>query len=840
MRSAVEQNTSAEPLVRPVPSAELPGSVESARLLALTSCAILDTPPEAEFDRITALAAQLLAMPIAVITFIDAERQWFKSRVGLEIAQTPRAVAFCALVVERRATVVVADAQDDPRFERNPLVWAKPFLRFYAGTPLRLADGHTVGTLAVMDLAARQFGDAERATLERLAALVVAELELRRQVESLRGPRAPAAELSRVPAERSVSKLLEKLPAILWTTDKSLRVLSAAGAGLAALTSEAEHKPGDWLGDLLGNEGTEHLAAHHRALAGESVSYEGSFAGREYATRIEPLHDAEGHVVGCIGVSLDITREKRAVRELASSEARFHLLTRVTRDLIWDLSVDGGVVAWSEAIYSQWGYAREQVGHDVVWWTSRIHPDDRERVASDFDRALASGEESWSQEYRFLRGDGSCAEVYDRGVIVRDEAGRAIRAVGILIDMSESNRLRRRVVESERLAALGTLAAGVAHEMNNPLSYALANLDFARQRLELVQRALPAGELQDELNTLSSVLADATQGAWRAANIVKDLKGFARSEDGHKTRGDVRRAMTQALRMLGRELAKVAELDTQLGPVPHVLVSEERLIQVFSNFLTNAVQAIDSAGAAASHIRIRTWTSEDGWAVAEVRDSGAGIPLEDRSKIFDPFFTTKPLGVGTGLGLSVCHSIVLSAGGRIEFDSELGQGTAFRMLLPPALGGELELEHESRPSTPGGLLAARPSAGVRRGRVLIIDDEPAVCRALARVLSAEFETMACTSGEDALGLLAEDRAFDVVLCDVSMPGKNGADVLAWLQRHDRALARRLVFMTGGAHAPELSEQLARFPNVRVAKPFDSEALLRTLQHVSRTPPQRGG
>jgi CheY-like chemotaxis protein len=220
-------------------------------------------------------------------------------------------------------------------------------------------------------------------------------------------------------------------------------------------------------------------------------------------------------------------------------------------------------------------------------------------------------------------------------------------------------------------------------------------------------------------------------------------------------------------------------------------------------------------------IRLVTGMDAAGRVVVEVRDTGSGVPVELLGRIFEPFFTTKPVGVGTGLGLSICHNIVSSLGGEITVENQSGQGACFRVALWPA------------PQESGARPAAPRTAGGRRGRLLVIDDEPSVGAAVGRLLAAEHEVVTVSVAREALACFEQGERFDVILCDLMMPEMPGTELYAAIAALAPDQAERIVFMTGGAFTSRAREFLAHVPNLRVDKPFDSEnlrAVIRTVMH----------
>jgi two-component system, cell cycle sensor histidine kinase and response regulator CckA len=385
--------------------------------------------------------------------------------------------------------------------------------------------------------------------------------------------------------------------------------------------------------------------------------------------------------------------------------------------------------------------------------------------------------------------------------------------ISLARDVTEEQRLRERLALSDRLASIGTLATGVAHEINNPLSYILANLDFVAMELAVLGGGTdgPVAPSAEVLAELDTAVRDAQSGAERVQKIVQDMRKMARKDFGERAPIDVPTIVRAAVEQAKVAIGLRAEIEIALAKVPPVMASESQLSQVVVNLVVNAADAIlPDSPPDRRHVRVSTGLTEDGWIEIAVSDTGTGIPPEVRDKIFDPFFTTKPVGVGTGLGLAICHGIVRTHGGSLSFDTEVGVGTTMRVRLPASA-------------------IAIPVAGVRRsrtetspGRILVVDDEPAIGSAVARLLKrgdTEFESCA----RRALERVVAGERFDLVICDVRMPEMNGPELLTALRGRAPDQARAFVFMTGALD--ERSEaDLGRLGVPVLHKPFNRDSL----------------
>ena len=405
-----------------------------------------------------------------------------------------------------------------------------------------------------------------------------------------------------------------------------------------------------------------------------------------------------------------------------------------------------------------------------------------------------------------------------------------VATIGDLLVAREHRELQARIAQTDRLTSLGTLAAGVAHEINNPLAYVLLNVDFARAELaELL--GSPGG---DRAREVSLALDRVSEGAGRIRDIVRGLKAFSRPENETLAPVPVARVLEAALGMIENEIRHGARLVKEIEPVPEVVANEGRLGQVFLNLLLNALQSLPEGRAEQNEIRVVVRSPTAGRVVVEVHDNGAGIPANVQGRIFEPFFTTKPVGVGTGLGLSICHGIVTSFGGTLSVQSEPGHGSVFRVELPAVgTGHRRDRSRPPRRSTPRRPSSPPPTA---RGRILVIDDEPVVCSSLARVLQGEGVVETVGSARDALARIESGERFDVLLCDLMMPGMDAPALHDALCKVAPAQAKRMVFMTGGAFTARARDFLERAPNARVDKPFDVCSLRALVRAQVLQPP----
>ncbi len=398
-------------------------------------------------------------------------------------------------------------------------------------------------------------------------------------------------------------------------------------------------------------------------------------------------------------------------------------------------------------------------------------------------------------------------------------------------DTSRLERLEQRAVQTERLASIGTLAAGIAHEINNPLMYVLANTSFGVETLDRhaeslrgIAQDLPRlGEMLAELAELRAALVEATEGVERVRTIVADLRRFARADAVDAAPISITQAIVAAARMSAGVVAPKALLRSELGHVPDVMGSEGMLVQVLTNVLVNAAEAMGD-GASHGDILVRTRTNSDRQAVIEVLDDGPGFTPEALDRLFDPFFTTKPVGAGSGLGLSISHGVITAMGGAISASNRPEGGALVRIVLPPAPSASRAAVRNQplAPSPASQLRAAR--SGVPRTRLLIVDDDPVVARSLVRLLRSDADATAVTSGRDAQALLARGLSYDVILCDLMMPEVSGAELYRWIARHRPDQRDKVIFLSGGATNDETQSFIECAATPCLTKPVPAKAL----------------
>jgi two-component system cell cycle sensor histidine kinase/response regulator CckA len=582
-------------------------------------------------------------------------------------------------------------------------------------------------------------------------------------------------------------------------------------SGAAYLDRTVEEVLGRTDEDVFGPETAADIVRIDRAVleGGEPFTYQTTRddfgESRAFLSTKYPFHDRFGKLAGLMGVSHDVSAWLQAQELARRSDASFRRLVEASPDLV--VVHEGGSVVYANpsALLALGCSSMDEL--EGTHLLDLVRPTDREMVrmeeTGEFSPATLA---SRVQEVGLTRADGAViqAEIVELEVHWEGSTAQALLAR----DITERRQLEAQLAQADRLASVGTLAAGVAHEINNPLTYVLHNLEEIERRLEPRDREL------------SRLAGEAGAGAQRIRTIVKDLMLFARHEQGgSRSALDIHELLEKAIQLGFSQIRHRARLVRDFGDVALVAGDPGRLSQIFLNLLVNAAQAIGVGDAENNEIRVSTH-SAGGEVHVRVQDTGSGIPDAVLDRIFEPFITTKSVGEGTGLGLWICHSLVTAAKGRIECETELGVGTTFTVSLP------LALEELASPRAPAGPLPARLRPGLR---VLVVDDEVLIGRLIQAGLADEAEVVAVTSGREALELLQVDEAFDVILSDLMMPDVTGMELHACLEANAPHLAERMVFMTGGAFNPEDRRFLDGVEGRRVAKPFSMADIRRAIE-----------
>jgi hypothetical protein len=523
-------------------------------------------------------------------------------------------------------------------------------------------------------------------------------------------------------------------------------------------------------------------------------------------------------------IARDISARLSAVAALRESEERFKFVARAVSDVVWDWNLATDTLWWNDGFLATFGFASGDVDSSAQSWKGRIHPDDRVRVVSGIHQAIETAKESWNAEYRFQRKDGTYAYVHDRGYILRDKTGKGIRMVGGMHDLTEKRRMEEQHLRSQRMESIGTLAGGIAHDLNNVLAPIMMAIELLKQ-----------GDSNEARK--NKILETIYVSCRRGADLVRQVLSFARGVEHQQVALRLSSLVDELLGVIVQTFPRNIRIKTKIADdLWPVTGDPSQLHQVLLNLAVNARDSMPKGGKltiAASNATIDAQfaaTSNGAfpgtYVLLEVSDSGCGMTPEVRDRIFEPFFTTKEVGKGTGLGLSTVHTVVKNHGGFLNVDSEVGDGTAFKIYLP----------------ADRSIVAAESSGPVPtempRGRdelVLVVDDEPTILEITRQTLELfGYRVITAANGAEAVSIYAKQPlAISLVITDMMMPIMDGTatiHVLGCINPCVRIIA---------ASGLELAENAAKAYSAGVRdflqKPYSAETLLRMVRKVIERP-----
>jgi PAS domain S-box-containing protein len=542
--------------------------------------------------------------------------------------------------------------------------------------------------------------------------------------------------------------------------------------------------------------------------------------GREDEPLSDAAHDLWDSIAATVSSALHAAEDFEHVVEL---EAERRLLVdtlpvivaRVEPARGWSTSFVNGAV---ERIL---GVAPPEL-HGLPGFDGTLDPLDR-ASARDARRRAGLGEKVGWENRRYCHKDGHTLTLREYVYPVHDVDGTVRSVQLIAYDVTTEIESRQRLIQADRLASLGALAAGIAHEINNPVAF-----------IGLAAGQIPRLTDPERVQQLSREIGEA---ASRIAHIVGELKLFTRIPDGAAvTPVDVNRMLQTAVTLTSAEIRKRARLDVSLGDLPLAPGRSSGLGQAFVNLLLNGAQSVENTSPGRARVVSVASSSQGNCITIEFSDSGPGIAAEHLPRIFDPFFSAAPEGNGGGLGLAIAYDLVRRAGGDIKVTSSPGQGTKFEIVLALDAPASVEEPHpaprlitfEKPVSVPP------PAPDAQRSRVLIIDDELALAKALARQLAARYEVDTASTAADALAQLSV-YAYDAIVCDLRMPDQSGPAIHDAVRARSSASADRFIFTTGGSYGTsddEIHERARATGRPILEKPFDGASFEALVEQVA--------
>jgi signal transduction histidine kinase/CheY-like chemotaxis protein len=536
-----------------------------------------------------------------------------------------------------------------------------------------------------------------------------------------------------------------------------------------------------------------------------------------------PVFTENGDVSHVIVAFNDITREVEVDLARASIEARLTLAVNHAPIAVWSADNDGVVKLSEGAGLASMGVTSGQLVGENLFELYREHP----TIPGYLRRGLA-GESFWYT----VEVPGAIYDTYLTPL--RDARGEVVGIAGLSNDVTELRKLQAISIQNDRVIAVGTLAASVAHEINNPLTYLLAHFQMTERDFENLDKALapvtgaPGERARALVQSLRAHLEPLRTATERIAGITRQLKTFSRAGSERLEAVDLRNVVHSVLHLVGKDLEARAALYLDLEEAIAV-ADEPRLVQVVLNLVVNAMHAVAASAQEQGQVVIRTRTAGD-VVTLDIEDNGPGVPLANRERIFDSFFSTKGIGEGTGLGLFVCRNIARDFGGDINVEDRPTGGARFHLHLPVR-------SEKAAPRPTAHRPIATPWPGLP-GRILVVDDEPLLEQALADMLRrAGHQVTSVRSGAEALEILLSPEPFDLVFCDLMMRGMTGMELASTLELRAPHRLARFVFMTGGAFTEQARVFLEDHRRQTVDKPFDiveeTRKRLQSLGPVSR-------
>ncbi len=563
-------------------------------------------------------------------------------------------------------------------------------------------------------------------------------------------------------------------------------------------------------------------ALHGETVRNEIIELETGHGRRRcISVTSSPIRDRSGSVESVVCTLVDVTAERRAERALHESETRFRLVSAATNDVIWDWNLTSNTLVWSDAVRTVFRYAADETVDTIDWWYDHIHPADARRVMDGIHAVIDKGGSNWSDEYRFMRGDGHVATVFDRGFVVRNAKGEATRMIGSMVDLSERVELEEKLRQSQRMEAVGQLAGGIAHDFNNMLTAILTGCDLALDNLP-------------DNHPVRSGISEIRGVGMRAAQLSQQLLAFSSRQVVQPQVLDVNDAVRGAQQMLRLATNASVRFELLLAPdLPPVRADRGQLAQILMNLVLNARDAMPAGGTltvATSSVTVEgglvTGLAAGEYVALTVCDTGKGMTEETRRRIFEPFFTTKEMGKGTGLGLAMVHDTVLQANGAVQVTSQLGEGTSLQILLPASREGV---------ETHAPMVTERDSPLFGSETILLVEDEETVRRLVRRTLERYgYRVLEAHHGRAAIELHAREAGrIDMLLTDVKMPEMGGPEAAAEIRRHAPSLP--VLFMSGYAEEAVRDDGVLLPESHFISKPFSPQRLVSTIREILDAP-----
>ncbi|MBN2463065.1 MAG: PAS domain S-box protein [Dehalococcoidia bacterium] len=528
-----------------------------------------------------------------------------------------------------------------------------------------------------------------------------------------------------------------------------------------------------------------------------------------------PIRNEKSEIIGFRGIMRDVTERKRTEEALRHSEEKYRTILEDMKDAYFEIDTAGNYTFFNDALCHQLGYSREELmGMNFKTYTP---PDKVKETFKIYNRIYRTGEPAEISDIALIRKDGRQLFAESSASPIRNEKDEIVGFRGVMRDVTErklaaeeKRQLEQKAQLASRLASVGELASGVAHEINNPLTGVIG---YAH--LLLAKKDIPKDIIRD--------VEVINEGAQRVAGIVKKLLAFARQTKPEQRYVNINELVRTTLDLQAYALA-ANNIKASLRfarDLPMTVADPGQLQQVFLNLIMNAETAMKLAHDKGK-LTIKT-EHVDNTIRISFKDNGPGITKENLEDIFNPFFTTREVGQGTGLGLSVCHGIVTQHKGRIWVESEPGKGATFVVELPVAT-------EDKQMEMPEPVIVEEPKK-VAKARILVVDDEPVIRQLLSQVLTEEGHTVETTdNAADALKLV-NDKRYRLILLDIKMPGMNGIELYKRFQKIAPSIVKRVVFITGDIMGKRTLDFLGKTKTPYLMKPFEAKQLKTEVKRI---------
>lgn len=803
---------------------------EAARLEALRQYQILDTPPEEAFDDLAFLAAQICNTPIALINLIDANRQWFKAKVGLDVQEMPRDSGLCPICIESGEVLIIPDTLADERFTPNPIVtYAELAVRFYASVPLLAPGGEAIGTLCIVDRIPRQISPKQVEALQTLSRVVVRQLEIRRNLVELARIKQEYKEAQEAlhQSESILGSFFDSSPMMMGIAelvDNDILHISdnPATAKFFGLTPEAmQNRLARDMGatDKHVFQWIDHYRQAERTQSPVKFEYSDDTPQGEIwvSATVSAIAVSSGRRPQFAYVAEEITEGKQVEQRIREQAALLDIVTDAI--VVQDLS--NKILLWNKNAEKLYGWkSQEAIGKQS---DKLLSTESLSQNLEIYQTVLKDG--SWQGELQKTSKSGKKLIVESRWTLINDEHSQAKSILVVDTDITQKKQLEKRFFRAQRMESIGTLTSGIAHDFNNVLSPILMSVHL-----------LKAKNCDQQINQMLSIIEN---NAKRGADLVKQVLSFARGIEGDVQGKAATRQCTVLqvkhlilemrqiiLQTFPKSIAVSTEIQEELLPI---CGDSTQLHQVLINLCLNARDAMPTGGTltisaeniwidetyASMHIEARVGA----YIVLTVTDTGLGINSEILDKIFEPFFTTKELGKGTGLGLSTGMTIIKEHGGLINVSSCVGKGTKFKVYLPAVNQVPIQsLEDIEIPTGSGEC-------------ILVVDDEAAIQEITKTSLeNYNYTAITASDGMEALAIYAQHQdKISAAIIDMIMSNMDGATTIRTLQNINPLLP--IIVVSGLATSEQVPIDKTDGHTAFLSKPYTTQELLKTLHAV---------